>query len=102
MPLRSPSPKHFKWLSRTSFVEAISQSSFIGSDCSLQKSAFAESYPSCLAAEPAKADYPGMDCTTPQPSLAELSRRRNQFNPRVAACFFSSLDHLIRPRKELR
>src|SRR4029453_4020549 len=23
MPLRSPSPKHFKWLSKTSFVEAI-------------------------------------------------------------------------------
>src|SRR5262249_18802186 len=30
MPLRSPAPKHFKWWSRTSFVEAISRSSFIG------------------------------------------------------------------------
>src|SRR6266545_1749544 len=46
MPWRSPSPKHFKWWARTSFVEAISQSSFVGSGCSVQQSAFAESYPS--------------------------------------------------------
>src|SRR6266508_1450821 len=46
MPWRSPSPKHFKWWARSSFVEAISQSSFVGSGCSVQQSAFAESYPS--------------------------------------------------------
>src|SRR5215813_4195897 len=32
MPVRSPSPKHFKWRSRTSFVEVIPPSSFIGWD----------------------------------------------------------------------
>src|SRR5262249_36138731 len=32
MPVRSPSPKHFRWRSRTSFVEVIPPSSFIGWD----------------------------------------------------------------------
>src|SRR5262245_15191782 len=31
MPVRSPSPKHFMWWSRTSFVEVITHSSFVGS-----------------------------------------------------------------------
>src|SRR5215831_14771216 len=46
MPVRSPSPKHFMWWSRTSFVEVMTQSSFVGSDGSLQQSAFAAPYPS--------------------------------------------------------
>src|SRR5262245_44215115 len=32
MPVRSPSPKHFRWRSRTSFVEVITPSSFVGWD----------------------------------------------------------------------
>src|SRR5437016_5136348 len=44
MPLRSPSPKHFKWWSRTSFVEAIFSSSAVGSASLLQHSAFSDSY----------------------------------------------------------
>src|SRR5215510_16101002 len=46
MPMRSPSPKHFMWWSRTSFVDVITQSSFVGSGGSLQQSVFAAPYPS--------------------------------------------------------
>ena len=31
-----------------------------------------------------------------------LNRWRNQFNPIVAACFFRSLDHPVRPRQHVR
>ena len=30
-----------------------------------------------------------------------IQLKENQVNPRVAACFFSSLDHFIRPREKV-